>query len=174
MTCLTKRTSGQAPAAIVPIRMMVGSVFLLERIQKFLYPETLGAGRFATIGIPAPGVLGPFVGAVETICGSFLLIGFLTRLAANALLINISVAILSTKIQVLLGHGFWAFTLAKIPRCGFLSMMYHARADFPTLLGLILLLIVGAGVWLVDDVFARKLMDHTSAETNGPTIGGQQ
>jgi hypothetical protein len=31
---------------------MVGAVFLSEGIQKFLYPSALGAGRFATIGIP--------------------------------------------------------------------------------------------------------------------------
>ena len=41
---------------------MVGTVFFLEGIQKFLYPEALGAGRFAEIGIPAPGVMGPLVG----------------------------------------------------------------------------------------------------------------
>ena len=78
----TKLTSAQAPAAVVLIRLMVGSVFLLEGIQKFLYPEALGAGRFAQIGIPAPGVTGPFVGAVETICGALVLVGFLTCLAA--------------------------------------------------------------------------------------------
>jgi hypothetical protein len=33
-----------APAATVLVRMMVGSVFLSEGIQKFLYPEDLTAG----------------------------------------------------------------------------------------------------------------------------------
>ena len=148
---------------------MVGSVFLLEGIQKFLYPEALGAGRFAAIGIPAPVVLGPFVGAVEAICGVLLLLGFLTRLAAVTLFINISVAILSTKIPILLGHGFWTFTLARLPRYGFLSMMHEARTDFSMLLGLVFLLIVGAGAWSVDAVFERK-MNRASAETNGRTM----
>ena len=84
---------------------MVGTVFFLEGIQKFLYPETLGVGRFAQIGIPAPGVMAPFVGAVETAGGALLLVGLLTRLAAVPLLINISVAILSTKIPILLDTG---------------------------------------------------------------------
>lgn len=55
-----------APGATILIRLAVGGVFLAEGIQKFLYPEELAAGRFAKIGIPAPEVLGPFVGAVET------------------------------------------------------------------------------------------------------------
>ena len=137
MKPLTKLTSSDAPAAVVLIRLMVGTVFFLEGIQKFLYPETLGAGRFAKIGIPAPWVLGPFVGAVEIICGALLLGGLLTRLASIPLLINISVAILSTKIPILIGHGIWTFTLAKLPRYGFLSIMHEARTDFSMLLGLI-------------------------------------
>jgi putative oxidoreductase len=67
------------------------------------------------------------------------------RLAAIVLLIDISVAILSTKIPVLLGHGFWSFSLMKLPRYGFWSMMHEARTDFSMWLGLLFLLIVGAG-----------------------------
>jgi len=161
----TKLTSSQSPPAVVLIRLMVGTVFFLEGIQKFLYPEALGAGRFAEIGIPAPGVMGPFVGVVETVCGMLLLVGLFSRLAAIALLVNISVAILSTKIPILLGHGFWTFTLAKLPRYGFLSMMHEARTDFSMLLGLIFLLIVGAGAWSVDAVRACGMMNHKAANT---------
>jgi len=169
----TKLTSAQAPAAVVLIRLMVGSVFLLEGIQKFLYPEALGAGRFAQIGIPAPGVTGPFVGAVETICGALVLVGFLTCLAAIPLLIDISVAILSTKLPILLGHGFWAFTLAKLPRYGVLSMMHEARTDFSMLLGLVFLLIVGAGAWSLDAVLARATLHREATKTQALPIGGQ-
>jgi uncharacterized membrane protein YphA (DoxX/SURF4 family) len=129
---------------------MVGSVFFFEGVQKFLYPDALGAGRFAQIGIPAPDVLGPFVGVVETICGALVLVGLLARLASIPLLIDISVAILSTKLPILLGYGFWTFTLAKLPRYGFLSMVHEARTDFSMLLGLIFLLIVGPGRWSLD------------------------
>jgi putative oxidoreductase len=137
--------STNAPAATVLVRLMTGSVFLSEGIQKFVYPTELGAGRFGKIGIPAPQVMGPFVGACEVVCGALLIIGLLTRLAAIVLLIDISVAILSTKIPVLLGHGFWSFSLMKLPRYGFWSMMHEARTDFSMWLGLLFLLIVGAG-----------------------------
>jgi putative oxidoreductase len=102
--------STNAPAATVLVRLMTGSVFLSEGIQKFVYPAELAAGRFAKIGIPAPEITGPFVGACEVICGALLIIGLLTRLAAIVLLIDISLAIISTKIPVLLGHGFWSFS----------------------------------------------------------------
>jgi putative oxidoreductase len=137
--------STNAPAATVLVRLLTGSVFLSEGIQKFLYPTELAAGRFAKIGIPAPQIMGPFVGACEVVCGALLIIGLLTRLAAIVLLIDISVAIVSTKIPVLLGHGFWSFSLMKLPRYGFWSMMHEARTDFSMWLGLLFLLIVGAG-----------------------------
>ncbi len=144
-----------APAATVLIRIMTGGVFLSEGIQKFLYPGDLAAGRFGKIGIPYPDVVGPFVGACEVVCGVLLLIGFLTRLAAIVLLIDSSVAIVSTKIPVLLGHGFWGFSLMKLPRYGFLSMMHEARTDFSMWLGLLFLLIVGAGRWSFDAALMR-------------------
>ena len=51
----------QAPAAVVLIRLVVGLVFLSEGIQKFLFADSLGVGRFARIGLPAPGFPGRFV-----------------------------------------------------------------------------------------------------------------
>src|SRR5436305_8425882 len=147
--------STNAPASTVLVRLLVGSVFLSEGIQKFLYPTELAAGRFAKIGIPAPQIMGLFVGACELVCGALLIIGLLTRLAAIVLLIDISVAILSTKIPVLLGHGFWSFSLMKLPRYGFWSMMHEARTDLSMWLGLLFLLIVGAGRWSFDAALMR-------------------
>jgi putative oxidoreductase len=144
-----------APAATVLVRLMTGSVFLSEGIQKFLYPEDLAAGRFTKIGIPSPEIMGPLVGGCEVVCGALLIVGFLTRLAAMVLLIDISVAIVSTKIPVLLGHGFWGFSLMKLPRYGFWSMMHEARTDFSMWLGLLFLLIVGAGRWSFDATWTR-------------------
>lgn len=136
--------------SIALIRLLVGWVFLVEGILKFVLPEELGAGRFASIGIPAPRVMGPLVGAVEIICGTLILLGLLTRLAAIPLLTDICVAILSTKIPIWLGHGYWLFSLPKLKRYGFLSMLHEARTDFSMVLGLVFLLIVGAGCFSID------------------------
>jgi len=138
------------------VRLLVGWVFLVEGILKFLWPDELGVGRFTSIGIPAPNVTAPFVGVVEILCGALVLAGLLTRLAALPLLINISVAILSTKVPIWLGHGYWRFTLPKLKHYGLLSMLHEARTDFSMLLGLIFLLIVGAGAWSADARRASK------------------
>ena len=144
-----------APPATVLIRIVTGGIFLAEGVQKFLYPADLGAGRFAKIGIPSPDVLGPFVGGAEIACGALIIIGLLTRLAAIVLLINITVAIVSTKIPILLGSGFWGFSLTKLPRYGFLSMVHEARTDLAMWFGLLFLLIVGAGrKWSADEKLA--------------------
>jgi putative oxidoreductase len=114
------------------------------------FPDILGAGRFANIGIPYPELMGPFVGIVEIICGTLIILGLLTRLAAIPLIVIMVVAIVSTKVPIVLGHDFWIFHLP-----GFWSMMHEARADFDMLLGALYLLIEGAGAWSLDAVLAR-------------------
>jgi putative oxidoreductase len=140
------------------VRLLVGLVvFLPEGIQKLVFADSLGAGRFAKIGIPFPEVMGPFVGVVETVCGALIIVGLLTRLAAIPLIIIMIVALISTKLPILLGHDVGMFHLAQdIKRTGFWSMMHEARADLTMLLGCIYLLIVGAGRWSLDARLARK------------------
>ena len=145
-----------APAATVLVRFIVGWGFLSEGILKFDSAWGLGVARFTDIGIPAPEIMAPFVGVVEIACGGLLIAGFLTRLAAVALWINISVAILSTKVPILLGHGYWGFTLPKLPHYGFWSMMHEARTDLSMWMGLLFLLIVGAGSISVDRLLTRS------------------
>jgi putative oxidoreductase len=156
--------STQAPAVTILIRIVIGGIFLTEGIQKFLYPADLGVGRFTKIGIPASDMMGPFVGGVEIVCGALLIIGLLTRLAAILLLIDISVAIVSTKVPILLGHGFWVFSLTKLPRYGFLSMIHEARTDLAMWFGLLFLLIVGAGrKWSLDAKLAGAAANSEEA-----------
>jgi len=45
--------------ALLLARLAAGCIFLSEGIQKFLFPEALGPGRFAKIGLPAPQLLAP-------------------------------------------------------------------------------------------------------------------
>jgi putative oxidoreductase len=74
------------------------------------------------------------------------------------------VAIVSTKIPILLGHDFWIFHVPKFPRYGFWSMMHEARTDFDMLLGSIYLLIVGAGTWSIDALLSRKALEIACVE----------
>lgn len=157
MNAIERLAQSHAPAATILIRVMVGAVFLSEGIQKFLDPATRGAGRFVKIGIPFPEVMGPFVGGVEIVCGVLVLAGLVTRLAAVPLIVNMLVAIVSTKIPILLGHGFWGFSLKSLSSYGFFSMAHEARTDFAMLLGSLFLLIVGSGPWALDRRLARGL-----------------
>lgn len=129
---LRRVVSSTAPSATLLVRLAVGAIFLSEGLQKFLFPDALGVGRFTKIGIPMPAVMAPFVGVVEIVGGSLLLVGLLTRLAAVPLLIDIVVAIATTKVPMLAKDGFW-------------KTAHEARTDFAVLLGLIFLLLVGAG-----------------------------
>ena len=112
-------------------------MFLSEGIQKFLFPAALGVGRFTKIGIPASEVMAPFVGLVEIVFGLLLIVGLFTRLATIPLLIDILVAIATTKIPMLRTDGFW-------------KMAHEARTDYAMLLGLVFLLVVGAGPLAID------------------------
>ena len=157
-----------APAATVLVRIMTGSVFLSEGIQKFLYPEDLAAGRFAKIGISAPETTALCRRMRSRLrCPAYR--GTLARLAAIVLLIDISVAIVSTKIPVLLGHGFWGFSLMKLPRYGFWSMMHEARTDFSMWLGLLFPLIVGAGRWSFDAALIRERVTSRWEKASQPS-----
>jgi putative oxidoreductase len=135
MSTVRRLMTTTAPASVILIRIAVGAVFLSEGIQKFLFPNELGVGRFIKIGIPAPEVMGPFVGTVEIVCGSLIIVGLLTRLAAIPLIIDMCVALISTKLPILLGYGFWRFSLSKLSSYGFWSMAHEARTDFAMLLG---------------------------------------
>lgn len=119
------------------IRLIVGAVFLSEGIQKFLFPALRGAGRFKKIGLPSPEFLGNFVGAFEILCGTFVSLGLLTRLASIPLIIIMLVAFATTKTEVYLEKGFW-------------EMLHGSRTDWAMLLGSIFLLIKGVGCWSFD------------------------
>jgi putative oxidoreductase len=138
MTSLRETKWAPTPAMpVLLIRLMVGAVFLSEGVQKFLFAEQLGVGRFAKIGLPAPQLLAPFVGGCEIMFGALVIIGLCTRLAALPLLAVIATAIATTKVPMLMHEGFW-------------KTAHEARTDYAMLLGLLFLLIVGAGGWSVD------------------------
>ncbi len=129
--------------ATILIRLMVGAVFLSEGIQKFLFAETLGAGRFEKIGLPAPEFWGSVVGSCEIVCGLLILLGLFTRAASIPLTIIMLVAMITTKSQILADKGFW-------------EMMHASRTDWSMLLGSVFLLIKGGGFWSVDKILTKN------------------
>ncbi|MGV9818876.1 DoxX family protein [Nocardia xishanensis] len=147
------------PAAVICIRVAVGLVFLSEGIQKFLYPDKLGPGRFDKIGIPAPTFFAYFDGFVEIACGALIVIGLLTRLAAVPLLVDIGLAIVLTKLRELRPGGFQGVQ-------GFWGMAHDARTDFAMLLGLIFLVWAGPGRWSLDAWLTRRARVMRSSAMN--------
>lgn len=133
----------ESASSIILIRLVVGLVFFFEGVQKYLFQQELGIGRFIKIGIPFPYFFAPFVGAVEIIFGLLIVLGLFTRISAIPLIIDITVAIISTKIPMLFKEGFW-------------KMVHEARTDWSMLLCLIFLFIVGAGKLSLDHYFSSR------------------
>lgn len=155
-----------APAATILIRLVVGAVFVSEGIQKFLFSEEVGAGRFAKIGISNSETIAPFVGIAEIVCGTLIILGLLTRIAAVPLIVVMFVALVSTKIPILLGQEFLGFSLRKVSYYGFWGFMHESRTDLAMLFSSIFLLIVGAGRISIDTLLAKKrgVINGKSAE----------
>lgn len=129
--------------AILIIRCSVGAIFLSEGIQKFLFPDSVGAGRFLSIGIPFPEFTAPLVGSFEILCGILVLLGLITRFAVIPLIVIITTAIITTKIPLLIKSGFF-------------KMAHEARTDYAMLLSLIFLFVVGAGWHSLDTYLSNR------------------
>src|SRR5690242_11904102 len=87
------------PSSILIIRLMTGGVFFWEGLLKFAYPNQ-GVGRFTKLGFPFPDITAHFVAYGEIIGGLFILFGIFTRFTAFYFIIEMIVAILSTKISL--------------------------------------------------------------------------
>ena len=127
---------------IIIARLIEGLVFLTEGIQKYLFPDLLGPGRFLKIGFSNPDFWAYFTGIFEIVCGTLVIIGMLTRVASIPLFIVMVVAFITTKWPLLIGKGFWI-------------MAHEYRTDFAMTLLLIFLFISGGGKWSVDSVLNR-------------------
>ena len=125
------------------IRLTVGLIFLSEGIQKFLYPEDMGNGRFAKLGINPPLFWANFTGFFEIVCSLLVIIGLFTRLAVIPLLIIMIVSFITTKWPEFLEKGFW-------------PMAHDGRTDFAMTMLLIFLLIYGSGNRSVDIIRNAK------------------
>ena len=143
-----------APTATILLRLMAGSVFLWEGILKFVYANQ-GVGRFTKLGIPAPSAMATFDGVLEIIGGVLLITGFLTRLISIPFIIEMLVAMLTTKIPLYLGT--YPLPLPPSPpQIGFWAVLHEIRSEYAQLMTTIFLLIAGPGRLSLDALVARK------------------
>ena len=141
------------PASTILIRLMAGSVFFWEGILKFVYVNQ-GVGRFTKLGMPFPVFTADFVGGLEIVGGLLVMAGFLTRLIAIPFVIEMMVAMLSTKISLYLGTSPLPLPPAP-PKIGIWAVLHEIRSEYAQIMVVLYLLINGPGKWSLDAVLAR-------------------
>jgi uncharacterized membrane protein YphA (DoxX/SURF4 family) len=142
------------PKASILIRLMAGGVFLWEGILKFVY-HNQGGGRFALIGIPLPETMATFVALLEIVGGILLISGLFTRLISIPFIVEMLVAMLSTKIAMYFGTSHLPLPAAP-PRTGLWAVLHEIRSEYAQLMSVIFLMIAGPGPWSMDFLVPRK------------------
>jgi putative oxidoreductase len=133
---------------ILIIRWMTGTVFFWEGVLKFVYANQ-GVGRFTKLGFPIPETTAHFVAVGEILGGLLLLLGLFTRLTAFYFILQMVVAILSTKITLYLGTSPLPLPPAP-PRSGIWAVLHEIRSEYAQLLTCIFLLTEGPGRRSID------------------------
>jgi putative oxidoreductase len=142
------------PGSIVLLRLMAGGVFFWEGVLKFVYTNQ-GVGRFTKLGFPAPHFTATADGWFEIIGGILLLSGFLTRLIAFPFIVEMLVAMASTKISLYLGSS--PLPLPPVPpQVGFWAVLHEIRSEYAQLMTCAFLLLAGPGRWSIDAFLARR------------------
>ncbi len=138
----------QLSIGLTVLRLALGATFIMHGGQKlFIYGFAGVSGSFAQMGIPMPGLLGPFVSLVEFFGGIAIVFGLLTRLAALGLAGNMIVAILTVHLKA----GFFNPGGVEFP----LSLLAAAAT----------LAITGAGAFSLD-----ALIGKTSSEKQAVSV----
>jgi putative oxidoreductase len=147
------------PRATFVIRLMAGSVFLWEGVMKFVFANQ-GVGRFTKLGFPYPHLTATADGWFEIIGGLLILGGWLTRPIAIPFIIEMLVAMASTKIPLYLGTS--PLPLPPVPpQIGFWAVLHEIRSEFAQLSCCVFLMLSGPGPWSIDALFANK---HSAVE----------
>ncbi len=142
------------PRATLLVRLLAGAVFLSEGILKFVYTNQ-GVGRFTKLGLPWPEFTATFIATLEIVGGLLLLAGLLTRFFAVAFIVEMIVAILTTKISLYFGTSPLPPPPSP-PKLGFWAVMHETRADWAQLLSCAFLLAAGPGPWSLDAWLRRR------------------
>src|SRR5689334_4663569 len=160
------------PATLL-LRLMAGGVFFWEGILKFVY-RNQGVGRFTKLGFPYPHFTASFIGVLEIVGGLLLLAGLATRFTAITFVIEMIVAILSTKVALYLGTSPLPLPPAP-PTVGIWAVLHETRSDWAQLLTVGFLLLAGPGRWSLDARRAERSQasgrtDHASASRSLQSI----
>lgn len=139
---------------ILIIRLMTGGVFFWEGLLKFVYPNQ-GVGRFTKLGFPMPELTADFVATLEIVGGIMLIVGLLTRLMAFVFILQMIVAILSTKIGVYLGTSPLPLPPAP-PKVGIWAVLHEIRADYAQLMTSLFLVLEGPGQRSLDNLLSKR------------------
>jgi putative oxidoreductase len=148
----------EGPKSTLFLRLMAGGVFLWEGMLKFVYANQ-GIGRFTKLGMPLPHFTADFVACLEIVGGLLLLSGLLTRLIAIPFIIEMIVAILSTKISLYLGTSLLPLPAAP-PKVGMWAVLHEVRSEYAQLLTVLFLMINGPGRWSLDAVLSQQKQEN--------------
>jgi putative oxidoreductase len=85
------------------------------------------------------------------VCGTLVLLGLFTRWAVVPLFGVMAVALVTTKLPILLGQSLGPFQLRQLPYYGLWGFAHETRTDFSMIMGSLLLLLVGPGQPSIDE-----------------------
>jgi len=143
-----------APTATFLLRLMAGGVFVWEGMMKFVFANQ-GVGRFTKLGIPAPELMANFIGGLEIVGGLLIIAGFLTRVIAVPFIIEMIVAILSTKVSLYFGTS--PLPLPPVPpQIGLWAVLHEIRSEYAQIMVAMFLLSAGPGRWSLDALLLRR------------------
>lgn len=115
---------------LLALRLGVGTIFIRHGAQKLFGFGLAGVtGAFTQMGVPLPGVMGPFIAFLEFFGGIALIFGLVTRLIALGFVCDMLGAIL----LVLLKNGF-----------------SHYELEFTLVMSSLALVFTGAGAFSLD------------------------
>jgi putative oxidoreductase len=158
-------------STILIIRLMAGSVFFWEGILKFVYVNQ-GVGRFTKLGFPFPETTAHIIATGEIIGGLLLIFGLLTRFTAFYFIVQMIVAVLSTKIDLYFGRS--PLPMPPVPpRMGIWAVLHEIRSDYAQILTCLFLLIEGPGRRSLDFIISTSMKVYSISAKTASSLDDQ-